>query len=608
MTAINIVRRIILAATLVGLLPSQSLAHDEVFPGAGIYLDQFRTAETINDGFAISRPDDRGDMKFGAHLTFDYANDPLVYELNAGDSDSELNSKVVEHHLVGTLSLSLGIADRLVLFAGIPVNLWMDGDSEAGLYAPTPDISGIGDPWIGARLRLVGEPEDVVGLGLQAHVTLPIAEGWNEANSYMGERGLTVQPELLFEIRAGVRITANLGAQFRKRSDFGNIVIGHELRYGLGATIPLVEGDDRLNLHAELYGATPLVNIEAPDFKFGNRETSPLEAILGLKYHMANGFAAGFAGGPGILRGYGTPDIRLIGQIGWAAPVDAVEEVVEEEPVEAVDTDGDGILDSDDACPNEPEDVDTFEDSDGCPDPDNDADGILDGDDQCPLDAEDTDGFEDEDGCPDADNDKDGVADSDDQCPMDPEDVDTFEDTDGCPDADNDKDGVPDSEDACPLAPGKPSKKAEENGCPKTVRVDTETGQIQILKRVEFATNKDRILKRSFPILVEVKDTIAANPQIKKIRVEGHTDDRGKDAKNMDLSKRRAKSVLTWLMENGIEPERLESYGCGETRPIDSNKSRKGRQNNRRVEFHIIKPAPAGGVRSAEGCEVPVVE
>lgn len=606
MNAQQNMRRIILAAALIGLLPSQSLAHDEIFPRAGIYLDQFRTAETIEDGFAISRPDDRGDMKFGAHLTVDYANDPLVFEQTAGDSDTELSSKVVEHHMVGTLSLSLGIADRLVLFAGIPVNIWQDGDPQ--LFAPGPDISGIGDPWLGARLRLVGEPEDVVGLGLQANVTLPIAEAWNETNSYMGERGFTVTPELLFEIRAGVRITANLGAQFRKRTDFGNIVIGNELRYGLGVTVPLVDDENRLNLHAELYGATPLGDIEAPDFELGNRESSPLEAILGLKFHAPSGFAAGLAAGPGILRGYGSPDIRVIGQLGWAAPRDVVEEVVEDEPVDAVDTDGDGILDPDDACPNEPEDVDTFEDNDGCPDPDNDADGILDTDDQCPLDAEDTDGFEDEDGCPDTDNDKDGVSDADDQCPMDPEDVDTFEDTDGCPDADNDKDGVPDTEDACPLAPGKPSKNAEENGCPKTVRVDTETGQIQILKRVEFATNKDRILKRSFPILQEVKDTIMVNPQIKKIRVEGHTDDRGKDAYNMDLSKRRAKSVMTWLQNEGVEPERLESYGCGEVRPIDSNKSNTGRQNNRRVEFHILEPAPKAGVRSAEGCEQPVVD
>ncbi len=608
MTAHMNMRRIIFAAALVGLLPSQSLAQDEVFPRAGIYLDQFRTAETINDGFAISRPDDRGDMKFGAHLTFDYANDPLVFEQTAGDSDTELDSKVVEHHLVGTLSLSLGIADRLVLFAGIPVNLWQEGDGEAGLFAPQPDIAGMGDPWIGARLRLVGEPEDIVGLGLQAHVTLPITEAWNESNSYMGERGFTVQPELLFEIRAGVRITANLGAQFRKRTDFGNIVVGNELRYGLGVTVPLVEGDDQLNLHAELYGATPLGEVEAPDFELGNRETSPMEAILGLKYHMANGFAAGLAGGPGILRGYGSPDLRLVAQIGWAAPLDAVVEVEKEVVDEAVDTDGDGILDPDDACPNEPEDVDTFEDSDGCPDPDNDADGILDTDDQCPLDAEDTDGFEDEDGCPDTDNDKDGVADGDDQCPMDPEDVDTFEDTDGCPDADNDKDGVPDAEDACPLAPGKPSENAEENGCPKTVRVDTETGQIQILKRVEFATGKARILKRSFPILQEVKDTIAANPQIKKVRVEGHTDDRGKDKYNMGLSKARAKSVMEWLTGEGIEEERVEAYGCGESRPIDSNKTRDGRQANRRVEFHILEPAPKGGVRSTEGCEVPIVD
>jgi hypothetical protein len=100
------------------------------------------------------------------------------------------------------------------------------------------------------------------------------------------------------------------------------------------------------------------------------------------------------------------------------------------------DADGDGILDSDDACDNEPEDFDGFQDTDGCPDPDNDNDGIPDGDDACDNEPEDFDGFEDTDGCPDPDNDGDGILDVDDACPNEPEDFDGFQDTDGCPDPD----------------------------------------------------------------------------------------------------------------------------------------------------------------------------
>ncbi len=123
------------------------------------------------------------------------------------------------------------------------------------------------------------------------------------------------------------------------------------------------------------------------------------------------------------------------------------------------DADGDGIVDSEDLCPNEPEDFDGFEDSDGCPDNDNDGDGITDLQDRCPNEPEDVDGFQDNDGCPDNDNDADGVLDINDKCPGTDadfintrEDIDGFEDFDGCPDADNDADGIPDVVDKCPGA------------------------------------------------------------------------------------------------------------------------------------------------------------
>ena len=128
-------------------------------------------------------------------------------------------------------------------------------------------------------------------------------------------------------------------------------------------------------------------------------------------------------------------------------------------PIHAFDKDGDGIPDKYDLCPDDPEDIDGFEDQDGCPDPDNDKDGICDpwvlekgqgakyagvchGSDKCMNVPEDKDGFEDEDGCPDLDNDKDGIPDSKDKCPNDPEDMDGFQDNDGCPDPDNDNDGI----------------------------------------------------------------------------------------------------------------------------------------------------------------------
>lgn len=101
---------------------------------------------------------------------------------------------------------------------------------------------------------------------------------------------------------------------------------------------------------------------------------------------------------------------------------------------QAGDRDGDGMSDVRDQCPDDPEDLDGFEDADGCPDLDNDGDGIADVDDMCPSAAEDRDGFEEEDGCPDPDNDQDGIPDFDDHCPNEPETMNGFDDYDGCPD------------------------------------------------------------------------------------------------------------------------------------------------------------------------------
>src|SRR5690606_14506022 len=143
-----------------------------------------------------------------------------------------------------------------------------------------------------------------------------------------------------------------------------------------------------------------------------------------------------------------------------------------------------------------------------------DGDGIPDDDDQCADEPEDQDGFQDDDGCPDPDNDADGVPDTDDACPNDAEDQDGHEDADGCPDLDNDGDGVADADDECPSEPGDPAA----NGCPRNVRLDRETGVIRILQRVEFATNADRILPRSEPVLEDVRAVIAANPQLTTIR------------------------------------------------------------------------------------------
>jgi outer membrane protein OmpA-like peptidoglycan-associated protein len=217
------------------------------------------------------------------------------------------------------------------------------------------------------------------------------------------------------------------------------------------------------------------------------------------------------------------------------------------------DSDGDGILDPDDECPNDPEDKDGFQDSDGCPDNDNDNDGILDVDDNCPNDPEDKDGFEDDDGCPDCDNDGDGVL----ECPT---------VVDKCPDQ-----PAPDTADGCPQ---------------KYKLVVVTESKIEIKQTVYFATNKSVIKRVSFPLLNEVAQALQDNPTI-EVRIEGHTDSRGSDKHNLKLSDDRANSVREYLIGQGVDGGRMTSTGFGEDVPIADNRTKDGRAQNRRVEFVI---------------------
>jgi outer membrane protein OmpA-like peptidoglycan-associated protein len=254
-------------------------------------------------------------------------------------------------------------------------------------------------------------------------------------------------------------------------------------------------------------------------------------------------------------------------------------------PAKPGDRDRDGILDDADQCPDKPEDVDGFEDSDGCPDPDNDKDGLADVSDKCPNEPEDKDTFADDDGCPDPDNDADGLLDTVDKCPNEPEDKDGFEDEDGCPDPDNDKDGVADTADKCPNDPGPP----DNEGCPKKyAHIVVTQEKIELRQKIFFDTNKATIQPRSYALLDEIGNVLKGRSTM-TVRIEGHTDSRGKRAHNMQLSQARAESVRQHLVGLGVEAARMEPRGYGPDQPIETNKTAAGREKNRRVEFIITQ-------------------
>lgn len=213
------------------------------------------------------------------------------------------------------------------------------------------------------------------------------------------------------------------------------------------------------------------------------------------------------------------------------------------------DRDLDGIADDMDKCPDQAEDFDGFEDTDGCPEADNDGDGIVDTKDKCPNQAEDFDGFQDEDGCPDMDNDMDGILDADDKCPNAKETFNSYQDTDGCPD---------------------------------------EAPLYFPMAWINFKFGTSEIVGADpIPVLEEVARIMREHPDV-KVEIHGHTDAIGSDEANQSLGVKRAEAVKQYLMNKGIESDRLIPKSFGESKPIDTNDSELGRARNRRIEFHQV--------------------
>jgi OmpA-OmpF porin, OOP family len=231
------------------------------------------------------------------------------------------------------------------------------------------------------------------------------------------------------------------------------------------------------------------------------------------------------------------------------------------------DSDGDGIEDSKDSCPNDAGSVEM----NGCPDTD--GDGIADKDDACP----DVAGIKSLGGCPDADGD--GITDKKDNCPE----VKGPKENNGCPWPDKDGDGVLDKDDKCPDVKGTAANK----GCPE-VSEEAIKRLNDYAKTILFDTNKATFQQRTYPVLEAITAILKEYPS-SNFAIEGHTDSDGKDEANMKLSDERAAAVKNYLIEKGISSSRLTSKGFGESMPIDTNKTKAGKANNRRVEVKLVK-------------------
>jgi len=334
-------------------------------------LNQFRPSELTTDGFAVSQPDGQGHLRFGVQIYFDFARDPLELQVTNGPIPDQ-RLQLVHSQLTGHLVWSLGLWERLVIFMDLPYTFMLNdslNDSQLafldsiGQSVLVPRGRGLGDLYVGARGVLYGTREDIFQIAAQATLTTNTASASRPEQNYLGEPNQSPNIGGWFEVLANfnagnyIRIPLNVGYKTNFQQNVPSLAVGNQLTFG--AAVQALLGQDRFMLTVETFGRTSADRTNG----FGGIQESPVEILGGFKFLHSRGFATGFAGTGGVTAGYGNPDWRLIGMIGYTMPGKQAPAEQEPEPRHEPDTDGDGILDLDDACPNEPGPPE----NDGCP-------------------------------------------------------------------------------------------------------------------------------------------------------------------------------------------------------------------------------------------------
>lgn len=567
----------------------------------GFALDRYEPATRGSDWFQAESLDLRGRSRFALGAVLDWAYKPLVgYDLQ----DNE-RVVIIKHQVFTHLGAALTLFDRVRVAMNLPVLVAQRGERAAiaaNVYGAN-NAFGIGDLRLGADVRLAGTYGEPLTLALGAQVFLPTGS----QRAYSSDGLARVAPRAtLSGILDYFEYSVRVGALFRNDHTRATESLAADLDLGVALGARLLDGT--LLVGPEVYTAIPVTQI---DGKLFDENTPPLEGILGVHLQLGS-FRAGIGAGTGFTSAPGTPVFRGLASLEWfpeyAPPVldrdadgvlDDQDQCVDVpggvEPgvplgcprppvVTPVDSDADGVPDEQDACKDVAGVAAPGTSRHGCP-ADSDADGIIDVTDAC----KDVPGVASEvatkNGCP-PDSDADGILDASDACPNEPGEAQQDPKQNGCP-SDRDKDGVLNEVDACPDVAGVASDTAAQNGCP---RVQVTGERIVVLDRIEFETNRAVVRPESEGVLRNVLNALETHPEITALRVEGHTDNRGAPRRNQQLSLARAEAVVAWLVSHGIPKERLSASGLGQTRPIDSNATEAGRQNNRRVEFHVVAP------------------
>ncbi|MEO8179162.1 MAG: OmpA family protein [Deltaproteobacteria bacterium] len=633
-------RSLALAALAAGwlALPSVASAQNSSGPrapqslnGDGADTHLFRPAVDSKGFFSVngSRILGANDISFG--LVLDYGRsllrvpDARKEAVEGTPCTSDPNCigvrALVPNSFQGTFGFNYGIANKAVVGLSLPVVLASGNPAfnigPAGLY-DTAALDSQGLSWVALHAKLrVTRIEETIGVGVLLQGGIPVGA---RSHNLVSEPGVWLWPQGVVDYQFGAtgrfKVGANVGFRWHdgKNSAFpGDQLKEGQFRYGNLATAQLAfswRAQEALDLVGETYGTYLLDDVSDSKQKFSQEYVGGIKLFIERNSYLMMGagsriYSTGFeAASTRLMLGFVfEPSIGDRDGDGYADDQDECPDDPEDfdgfedgDGCPDPDNDKDGILDINDACPDNPEDFDGDQDEDGCPegsDGDRDGDGILDSRDKCPDVPEDKDGFEDQDGCPEPDNDKDGILDVNDKCPNDPEDKDGFEDEDGCPEPDNDLDGILDVQDQCPNDPETYNGFEDEDGCPDKGKVVIEGDDILILEKINFATGSAEILPSSFAIIDAVATTLKHHPDFLVIEIAGHADERSSDAYNLKLTKDRAASVLQSLVDRHVESSRFVSQGYGEYCPISAGHDETAWEQNRRVEFKVVKTEDA---------------
>jgi outer membrane protein OmpA-like peptidoglycan-associated protein len=464
-------------------------------------------------------------ISYSAHIN--YAKDTVVVR-NA--RTNETVALLVENLTTTNIQVSYGFYNNMELGLDIPFG-FSGGLKKSDLVMPEvqqsfDDGSGLNNIRINPKVTIVKPKGDKgIGIAMSMPQSIPLRNERQELLSayYVSNIKLIVDykyKSIRFGFNASYRhrLSSKKSKTNKKCNPLENICtnpfyLSDAFQYGVALAWKIF---DRFEIISEVYGRY-----------FYHQNINPIDMITSLRVKATDLTYLSFGMGYGLNQYISTPDFRGLFSITYVQD-------------RLKDTDVDGVLDAVDLCKNEQEDMDKFEDQDGCPDLDNDRDMIEDQVDKCPNKAEDVDGFEDQDGCPELDNDGDGYLDSIDSCPNQAEDFDKYQDNDGCPD---------------------------DNDISKNVKIHR--GQLVVAGRFYFGKDSSNILiPESDFVLNSLADMLLSNQRIKKVVIESHIDNQYDELTNLRITQGRADNIRKHLIDRGVEDYRIDAIGYGSLKPI----------------------------------------